>query len=98
LNALCDKCGKEYEVELKTAKLQNGVEKNYFTCQHCGAEYIGFYTDKEIRSGQNYMKILYHKLRNTHNKKKRLLLINEIEVLEIRIKNGMNHLKQSLTK
>lgn len=33
-------------------QLGGGVEKVYFTCPHCGKEYVAFYTDDEIRKLQ----------------------------------------------
>lgn len=52
----CDEkggCKQNFDLEkFKVTKLDNDIEKTYFTCPHCGKEYISFYTDKHIRRKQ----------------------------------------------
>jgi hypothetical protein len=46
-------CGKEFRVRrFATDKLGDGIEKTYFICPHCGKEFVGFYTDRNIRAKQ----------------------------------------------
>ncbi|MGW8823340.1 hypothetical protein ACWGNU_14560 [Paenibacillus lautus] len=33
-------------------QLPDGVEKTFFTCPHCGREYLAFYSDEDIRKLQ----------------------------------------------
>ncbi|MOA27870.1 hypothetical protein D3C78_1487730 [compost metagenome] len=50
----CDAgCKQAFEFEdFSIAKLDGGIEKLYFTCPHCGKEYVSFYADAEIRKLQ----------------------------------------------
>ena len=55
-----DGCNQEFNLEkLEVAKLDNEVEKTYFTCPHCGKEYVAFYTDPTIRRKQEKIRRLY---------------------------------------
>lgn len=56
-------CGKEFEVEFETVKLENEiedasgvVEKTFFKCTECGLEYVAYYTDSEIRGLQELIR------------------------------------------
>lgn len=51
----CDAgCQKAFEIEdFQMVRIGDGVDKVYFTCPHCGHEYISFYTDPEIRELQS---------------------------------------------
>lgn len=50
----CDSgCGKGFDFEdFSHELLPDGMEKTFFTCPHCGREYVAFYTDEEIRKLQ----------------------------------------------
>lgn len=49
--SFCDAgCQRTFEAEeLKTIRIGNGIDKVYFTCPHCGREYVAFYYDQEIK-------------------------------------------------
>lgn len=48
----CDDCGKEFKISLRIDRLDNGIEKNFFTCPKCGTEYLVMYTSEESRAVQ----------------------------------------------
>ena len=56
MNVMCDGvdgCGKRFAIDkFMVEKLNNGIEKTYFKCQHCSKQFISFYTDKIIRAKQ----------------------------------------------
>jgi len=55
-------CNKQFELsEMSSVKLDDGIEKTYFTCLHCRHEYVAFYTDAVIRK-------LQEKIRKTLSK------------------------------
>lgn len=55
-----ESCGRVFHLEkFELAKLDNEVEKTYFTCPHCGKEYVAFYTDPTIRKKQEKIRKLY---------------------------------------
>lgn len=60
LPAICDAgCEEQFEVtEFNIIKMDEGIEKTYFTCPHCEHEYLVFYTDAEIRKLQNSIPIV----------------------------------------
>lgn len=63
MKVVCDGgCGQEYEINVKTAQLGDGIEKVYFTCPHCEHEYVSFYTDEEIRKLQEKIRKVYRRI------------------------------------
>lgn len=58
--AICDAedgCKKEFTLEkFEVEKLDNDIEKTYFKCPHCNKKYVAFYTDKEIRRKQKFIR------------------------------------------
>ena len=56
--ALCNEgCGKVFAITGFTIrKLADNIEKTFFTCPHCGHEYLCFYTDPEIRRLQKQIR------------------------------------------
>lgn len=50
----CDAgCQQAFAVEqFETKRIHDGIDKVFFTCPHCGHEYVAFYTDPEIRDLQ----------------------------------------------
>lgn len=93
MQVTCDDCQEVYTLEIQVAHLDDGIEKNFFTCPHCNHEYIAYCTDSNVRNKQNIMKSLWYKLRTTRNQKKRNQLTAEINQLEVDIKEMMNDLK-----
>lgn len=50
-------CNKDFELEkFEVKKLANDTEKIYFTCPHCGKEFISHYTDRHIRKKQELIR------------------------------------------
>ncbi len=50
-------CEKEFTLEkVEVDKLDNEIEKNYFRCPYCNTEYVAFYTNKEIRKKQKFVR------------------------------------------
>ncbi|MBG9734560.1 hypothetical protein ABD86_04105 [Paenibacillus alvei] len=63
IKAACDAgCKEQFTVtEFKHMDIGKGIEKTYFTCPHCGHEYVTFYADDEVRK-------LQQKIRNTQKR------------------------------
>ena len=58
----CNQCKAQFEIDLKTKNLPGGVEKVYFTCPKCEAEYVAYYTDPGIRAKQEKVRKLRKRL------------------------------------
>lgn len=52
-SVICNQCKAQFEIDLKTKNLPGGVEKTYFICPKCDAEYVVCYSDPEIRNKQD---------------------------------------------
>lgn len=54
----CDAgCSQAFTIEsFKLDLLPDEIEKIYFTCTHCGHEYLAYYTDAEIRKLQESLR------------------------------------------
>ena len=63
----CDKCGKKFEINLKTRRLPLDVREAYFICPHCNEKYICYYTDPQIREKQKKISKLQEKCRELKN-------------------------------
>lgn len=53
----CD-CGKIFEKKVIVARLDEGVERVYFICPKCKAEYTKYCTDSNIRAKINRLQFL----------------------------------------
>ncbi len=51
MDARCDECGKVFVVTPQT-RGEGEIETTFFTCAHCGHEYLVCRTDPEIRALQ----------------------------------------------
>lgn len=85
----CNKCFKEFNVKLKTKKMQNGIEHNFLVCPYCKNITTAFYTNKEIRTMQVRQAILPYS-KHFHDKGKDY---QEFETNKEKIKNAMDVLK-----
>lgn len=71
----CDHCQHEFTVSsLEELSLEDGINKNSFTCPQCKKEYVAFYTDKAIRNNLTEIAKLRWDLNKatTVNKKQKL--------------------------
>ncbi|PAD73895.1 hypothetical protein CHH67_18845 [Paenibacillus campinasensis] len=50
----CDAgCQKAFTLDhFQQEKLNDGIEKTFYCCPHCGQQYVAFYADEEIRKLQ----------------------------------------------
>lgn len=94
--AKCDSCNEVFEVELKTETLGKTVEKSFFQCPHCQAEYLSFCTDQTIRKKQANLKMLWRNLRFATTNKNYNKLQEKIADLEKEIKRDIKNLKAAL--
>ncbi len=95
LKSTCDKCGEEFEIEVKTELIKN-IEKTYFTCPHCKNEYIAFCTNQSVRRKQAEMKMLHKEARRAKTLRQLEKIQLKIENLEVQAKSEMEELKKSL--
>lgn len=61
LAAHCDAgCKKEFIItKIRTRKVKNGIEKNFFRCPHCKREYVTYYASAETLKLQKDMRKLH---------------------------------------
>ena len=64
----CDECSKKFVLDIKTEKLENCVERIYFTCSHCGREYTSHYLNALIKKKQEKIKQIQQKYNNVRGK------------------------------
>lgn len=60
----CDKCSKDFKIELKEEEVKDRISKVYFNCPHCNKEYISYYTSVLIKLKQDKIK----KIQEEYNK------------------------------
>lgn len=48
----CDRCSKEFEIQIFVERHSHGIEEAAFHCTHCGHKYTAFYTDEDVRKLQ----------------------------------------------
>lgn len=97
----CDKCKKEFEVERQVEKINDDLDRIYFVCPHCQAEYTYYYIDSDIRAKQvrgatlqcNYIKAVKEKDMKQADK-----LFDMIYKLAEEIKYDMERLKQKYSQ
>lgn len=94
----CFRCKGEFKITAKdifTVPIDSEVEKTYFTCPHCGVEYVVFYTDAKIR--QAIKKINEANQKGKHNLtelflQRRVKMINKVtemaKELKIKVEGG----------
>jgi transcription elongation factor Elf1 len=97
VKARCDSCDNDFEIEMKTEQLGETVEKNFFTCSHCGKEYVSYYMDQNIRKKQSDLKMLWRNIRSASTPKNYNKLQKKIEELQNEIKEELKRLRESIT-
>lgn len=45
----CNRCHKKFKLKLEIEKLEDGIEKIYFSCPKCKKVYPCYYTDEPLR-------------------------------------------------
>jgi len=95
LKSTCDKCGEEFEIEVKT-ELTKNIEKNYFTCPHCKNEYIAFCTNQSVRRKQAEMKMLHKEAGRAKTLRQLEKIQSKLADFEEQVKSEMEELKKSL--
>lgn len=95
---LCDDCKKEFEVtEIQTTRIEDSIEKNYFTCPHCDKEYPSYYTNGTIRMELADIKMFLRKFHSAQSLKKKEKIHKKILALQDRIKAQMAELRTKVT-
>lgn len=91
LTIRCDAgCRKEFTFsKIRTRKVKDGIEKNYFTCPHCKHEYITYYVSAETLKLQKNMRKLHVEMRDTYGTEEGIAFL----VLEAKLKETI---KQSM--
>ncbi|QUH20655.1 hypothetical protein [Alkaliphilus sp. B6464] len=92
----CDRCTKEFIIEIQVQKLENNIEKFYFTCPHCDTQYTSYYSSILIKRKQEKMRILQDKYNNIRSRdiKQAQKLIKQIEKLKKEIDKDIKALKR----
>lgn len=92
----CNKCKKEFEINIKTKKYTGGIEETYFKCPHCNKRYIGFFTDKNIRIKQKKVRNVSNELNECRDMAQRIVLLKEIDKMKQALKVDMDNLKEKM--
>ncbi len=95
--AKCNKsCGHKFYVQyFKKDKLQNGIEKTYFTCPNCSREYVCFYTDDNTRKLQAKLRELHREIKWFEKDELKKLKKKEAALQHL-ISNGMTSIRKSI--
>jgi hypothetical protein len=90
----CDDCKKEFVIiEIQTTRINEGIEKNYFSCPHCHTEYPSYYTNQTIRMELADIKMFLRKFHSAQSLKKKEKIHKKITALQDRIKKEMEELR-----
>jgi transcription elongation factor Elf1 len=89
----CDKCPEEFEISMQKTKIEADVERNYFSCPYCSAEYTSFYTNKSIRNKQVRIRNLWSRIRKTKNVKKIDNIQEQIDELKKQLAAELHELR-----
>lgn len=95
---LCDDCKKEFVVtEIQTTRIEDSIEKNYFSCPQCHTEYPSYYTNQAIRMELVDIKMFLRKFHSAQSLKKKEKVHKKILALQDRIKAQMAELRAKVT-
>jgi hypothetical protein len=97
VKARCDSCDNDFIIETKTEILGETVEKNFFTCSHCGKEYVSYYMDQSIRKKQSDLKMLWRNIRSATTAKNYNKLQKKIEEMQDEIKEDLRRLRETIS-
>jgi len=86
----CDKCSTAFKIELETTRLENDVERTYFTCPECDAEYDVWFKNDEVYELEKERDTWKDRIQNPHMRKKAK---KEVERIQSRIAEIMKRLK-----
>ncbi|MBY0755034.1 hypothetical protein K5V21_06140 [Clostridium sardiniense] len=90
----CDKCNKEFEIDLLIEKVEGDVRRAYFNCPNCNTKYISYYLNNRIEQRQLKMqKLMVNASRMYVNSEKYLKNIEKLKVLTEENRLEMKRLK-----
>lgn len=95
----CDKCKEDFEVKPKEKKVNKDISKLYFTCPHCGAEYLVHYNSKEIKAKQKLIRSVVEdvgKARKNNDDEKAQELFNRYLELKKKLEEDMDELQKKV--
>lgn len=90
----CNKCEKDFDIEVKIETIINDVKRVFFICPHCDSKYIVYYLDAQIEKQQEYIRIIQNKISESEiGSKKHKKLCKEFKKLKREIGLNMEKLK-----
>ncbi|AUM89178.1 transglycosylase [Clostridium botulinum] len=92
----CDKCGKDFEMNIKVKKHHGGVEETYFKCPHCKEKHTSFFTDKSIRIKQTKVRNKTFQLNKCRDMGTRIEILKELDNMKQALKVDMDNLKKKM--
>lgn len=75
----CEECNTDFELNLHTERLSDGIEHNFLKCTECGKKYTSFYTDTNIRTRQKKVQGMWERFHSTKNPLKREAINEKIK-------------------
>ena len=92
----CDRCKKNFIIDIETQDLGDNTERIYFTCPHCSKEYTSYYTNILIKKKQSKIREIQSDIRrfNVANPKKAQSLYKQYEKLKKELKRDMEKLRK----
>ena len=96
----CDSCKEDFAIEVQEVKARDNISKVFFSCPHCGAEYLVHYTTKEIKAKQKAIRNAVTKVgdarkKNDSNKAERYF--NRYKELKKELEQAMNELEKKMS-
>ncbi|MBJ6362114.1 hypothetical protein ACFOQM_12510 [Paenibacillus sp. GCM10012307] len=80
-------CNKDFSIkQLNTSRMEDSIDRVWFSCGHCEAEYTAYYTNPEIRDLQK--KISYYVSRKKDVSHLQKELSEKMNLLESRFKDN----------
>lgn len=98
METTCDKCHKDFMIEIKVKKYSGGIEEIYFVCPHCRQRYSSYFTDRNIRIKQKQIMKRRDNYQKCINNEDKIKILKEIDEIQQKLKEDMNSLKVRMGK
>ncbi|ALG49386.1 hypothetical protein [Clostridium perfringens] len=95
MKVYCDKCNKEFEINLLVENVKGDVRRVYFKCPECNTKYTSYYLNNKIEQRQLKMqKLMFDSAKLYVGSEKYLKNIEKLKKLTEENRVGMKRLKE----
>lgn len=90
----CNKCKKDFEMNVLTETVKGDIERVYFICPYCNEKYISFYLNSKIKKKQCEIRKITEQLKMVNSIGTKLKLQKRFKQLNNEIGTHMKELKE----